>query len=42
MAEDWFDPAWLDHVLEPETLGQIPAAQCEPSGWLALELDHAP
>ncbi|MGH4024606.1 MAG: DUF222 domain-containing protein [Pseudonocardiaceae bacterium] len=39
--EDWFDPAWLEQIPEPEDLGQIPAAQCAPSGWLALELDHA-
>jgi hypothetical protein len=39
--EDWFDPPWLEQVPEPEDLGQIPAAACAPSGWLALELDHA-
>jgi hypothetical protein len=45
--EDWVDPAWLvespppERVPEPEELGQVPAAQCAPSGWLALELDHA-
>jgi hypothetical protein len=37
---DWFDPAWLDHVPEPEDTGQLPMAQCAPSGWLALELDQ--
>ncbi|MFZ0122111.1 MAG: DUF222 domain-containing protein [Pseudonocardiaceae bacterium] len=40
VGEDWFDPAWLDHVPEPEDTGQLPMAQCVPSGWLALELDQ--
>ena len=39
--EDWFDPAWLDEVPASEDIGQIPASECTPSGWLALELDHA-
>lgn len=40
VGEDWFDPGWLDQVPEPEDTGQLPMAQCAPSGWLALELDH--
>ncbi|MGH3914058.1 MAG: DUF222 domain-containing protein [Pseudonocardiaceae bacterium] len=38
--EDWFDPAWLDEAPESEDSGEIPAAECAPSGWLALELDQ--
>lgn len=37
---DWFDPAWLDQMPESEDPGQLPMAQCAPSGWLALELDQ--
>ncbi|MGB8994025.1 MAG: DUF222 domain-containing protein [Pseudonocardiaceae bacterium] len=40
VGEDWFDPAWLDQAPPPEDVGQVPMAQCAPSGWLALELDH--
>ncbi|HEX2299316.1 MAG TPA: DUF222 domain-containing protein, partial [Pseudonocardiaceae bacterium] len=40
-GEEWHDPAWLTQIPEPEDLGQLPAAECAPSGWLALELDHA-
>jgi hypothetical protein len=40
VGEDWFDPAWLNQAPAPEDTGQVPMAQCAPSGWLALELDH--
>ena len=40
VGEDRFDPAWLDQAPAPEDTGQVPMAQCAPSGWLALELDH--
>ncbi|MGH3721527.1 MAG: DUF222 domain-containing protein [Pseudonocardiaceae bacterium] len=40
VEEDWFDPAWLDQVPPPEDTGQLPASECAPSGWLALELDQ--
>jgi hypothetical protein len=40
VGEDWFDPAWLAQAPVPEDTGQLPMAQCAPSGWLALELDH--
>jgi len=40
VGEDWFDPAWLDQAPAPDDTGQVPMAQCAPSGWLALELDH--
>ncbi|MGH3906693.1 MAG: DUF222 domain-containing protein [Pseudonocardiaceae bacterium] len=39
--EDWFDPAWLDEVSPFEGAEQIPVSACAPSGWVALELDHA-
>jgi hypothetical protein len=39
--EDWFDQVWLEQIPEPEDIGQIPDAECAPSGWLALELDNA-
>ncbi|MGH4021562.1 MAG: DUF222 domain-containing protein [Pseudonocardiaceae bacterium] len=39
--EDWFDPAWLEEVPPFEGAEQIPVSACAPSGWLALELDHA-
>ncbi|MGH3798020.1 MAG: DUF222 domain-containing protein [Pseudonocardiaceae bacterium] len=34
------NPAWLEQIPEPGHTGQIPASECTPSGWLALELDH--
>lgn len=39
--EDWFDAAWIGEAPAGDQIGQIPAAQCAPSGWLGLELDHA-
>jgi hypothetical protein len=38
--EDWFDPSWEERVPGPVETGQVPAADCAPSGWTALELDH--
>ncbi|HEU0087227.1 MAG TPA: DUF222 domain-containing protein [Pseudonocardiaceae bacterium] len=39
--EDWFDPAWLDEIPTPPETVSPPVGECAPSGWLALELDHA-
>jgi hypothetical protein len=38
---DYLDEATAQEVAPaPEEQGQVPSARIEPSGWLALELDH--